>query len=82
MTTPTQADRDAAAPIMRHLYRSHDASGADALFEHDVITGQHDDQFIVQAFARHREQADEAGYERGFRDGSAEWSDMEDTNHD
>lgn len=51
---PTQDDRKAAAPIMKHLYGNHDATGADTLFERAVLRGDYDYHYIIQAFAAHR----------------------------
>jgi len=50
----TQADRDVAAPILRHLFGNKDGSGADVLFERDVLAGKFDEHYIIQALCNHR----------------------------
>ena len=54
--TVTQADRDAALPILCHLYVRKDEEPA--LFIGEVRAGKYDDHYLVQAFARHRQSAE------------------------
>lgn len=59
MTTITQADRDAAAAHSKHNGRPQQAA--------NIRRGTSDGIFIVKAFARHREEAEERGRIEGAR---------------
>lgn len=52
----TQADREAALPILCHLYVK--KGEEPALFIAEVKAGKYDDHYQIQALARHRHQAE------------------------
>lgn len=52
----SQADREEALPILCHLYVK--KGEEPALFIADVKAGKYDDHYQIQAFARHRHQAE------------------------
>lgn len=54
--TVTQADREAALPILCHLYVK--KGEEPALFIAEVKAGKYDDHYQIKAFARHRHQAE------------------------
>ncbi len=55
MTGVTQGDREAALPIMRHLYVKPDDGAAEiSFFEGNIKKGEYDQHYISQAFAAHR----------------------------
>lgn len=57
MADPTQADRDAAADLYRHLFPDNDIRAA------NIQLGNIDDGYAVQAFALHAQQAREQALE-------------------